>query len=87
MVGDAREASIVDSVVTGTAVAPVFMSVGLIDIAGIVGEVNCVPVAESPEPPATTLSVLGFSTHTATAATIAAPPTRLAAVLTRVRRI
>jgi hypothetical protein len=89
-VGDAsatEAAGMIAVVVVAVAVAPTLMLDGLIDIAGTTGEVYCVPVAESPEPPATTLSVLGFSTHSAMAATIAAPPTTLATVLTRVRCI
>jgi hypothetical protein len=73
------EAMAVARVVAGgaaVAVAPIFMAVGSTDIVGTTGDTYDVPVAESPDPPATfcRLESAGCVRTSMTAAMIALPP-------------
>lgn len=75
-----REAKYVARVVAGeagVAVPPMLIAVGSTDIAGTVGDTLAVPVAESPDPPATFcwLGALGCVRISVTAVTIALTPT------------
>jgi len=52
-VGEANDVASVSAGAIAVAVAPIFIAVGSIDIVGTTGETYDVPVAESPDPPAT----------------------------------
>ena len=75
-VGEANDVASVSAGAMAVAVAPIFIAVGSTDIVGTTGETYAVPVAESPDPPATLrgLGASGWVTTSPTATMIAPPP-------------
>src|SRR6185312_6261997 len=72
----ANDVASVSAGATAVAVAPIFIAVGSTDIVGTTGETYEVPVAESPDPPATFrgLAASGWVTTSPTATMTAPPP-------------
>src|SRR5262245_44550046 len=77
-VGEANDVAIVAAALAAVTVAPVLRSVGSNAMLGTVGEVYSVPVAESPEPPATLWDAapVPCATSKMTKAATAPAPTR-----------
>jgi hypothetical protein len=88
-VGEATDVARVIAGGAAVAVAPMLMAVGSIAIVGIVGDTYAVPVAESPDPPATFcgLGAPGCVETRRVAAMIALPPSPAENHLSRCVRI
>ena len=87
--GDATDVARVIAGGAAVAVAPIFMAVGSTAIVGTVGDTYAVPVAESPDPPATFcgLGAPGCVRTRRAAAMIALPPSVAEKRLSRCVRI
>jgi hypothetical protein len=88
-VGEANDVASVSAGAMAVAVAPIFIAVGSSDIVGTTGETYDVPVAESPDPPATLRGpgASGCVTTSPTATMIAPPPSAAEICVSRGLRI